>query len=373
MKQNTTKSTRQSSRQGVVGEVSDCAVMAVDLAKNVFQVAGENSCGEVILEAKIKSREAFWRFIRTLPAGMPVLMEPGPGAQAWARQMQELGVQARLLPAQRVAEHRSGSKNDRIDAHAILRAGHDRNIHPVPIKSAETLSMQAMHRVRTGYVRRRTAVSNQMRGLLLEQSIALPKGDVGMARVGAILEDATQPLPYVLRELIAELLGEWGRKGEQIKILTGQLERVAKQDPVARRLMSIRGVGPVIASAMIAKDPQPERFSNGRMFAAYFGTVPHQHGTAGKVHLGKMSKRGDAYLRSLLIEGAHAVLQQLDPHSEHPDDRRLQRWMSRLGRKGAAVRLANRNLRTIWSLLQREDVYRRDGRVRPHEEVVMAA
>ena len=373
MKKITTKTKKAAVRTKNTGSVADCTTLAVDLAKNVFQVVGENRLGEVVFEAKLKSREAFHAFVRQIPSGMVVLMEPGPGAQAWARMMQAGGQVPRLLPAQRVGEHRSGAKNDRNDAHALLRAGHDRSIHAVPIKSEAALEMQALHRVRSGYIRRRTTISNQIRGLLLEQGIALPKGDIGMVRVGAIVEDATQPVPDRIRGLIDDLLTEWEYKGKQIGALDAPMTQAAKADPVARRLLTVRGVGPVCASALLAKQTQPERFANARHYAAYFGLVPDQHSTGGKTRLGKMSKRGDGYLRSLFIQGAHAVLRQLDKNSSHPDDRRLQRWDSRLGRKDAAVRLANRNLRIAWVLLQSDAVYRRDGgHGTSHEEEIAA-
>ena len=355
MKKNTTINQSLSS-----ADLSAVTTVAVDLAKRVFQVAAEDALGHVLYEERIKSREAFYAFLRELSPNIVVLMETGPGAQAWARQLQEQGNQARILPAQHVANHRSGAKNDRNDALAILRAGRDRNIASVPIKSAAALAMQALHRARQGYVRRRTAMSNQMRGLLLEHGVALAQGEVAInERLPRILEDATQPLPDMLRELVDELLGEWRQLGERVAVLTARLESAANQDKTAKRLMTVRGVGPIIATALLAKQTEPERFANARHFAAYFGMVPDQHSSGEKVRLGKMSKRGDRYISSLMIQGAHAVLRQMRPDSDQPDDRRLQRWLSRLGRKEAAVRLANRNLRIVWVLLQNEQTYRR--------------
>jgi transposase len=200
----------------------------------------------------------------------------------------------------------------------------------------------------------------------MEHGVALAQGDVAISQtLPRVLEDATQPLPDMLRELIDELLGEWHQLGERINVLTGRLEAAAKEDETARRLMTVRGVGPIIATAILAKQTEPERFADARRFAAYFGLVPDQNSSGSKVRLGRMCKRGDGYVRSLMVQGAHAVLRQLRPDSEQPDDRRLQRWLSRLGRKEAAVRLANRNLRIIWVLLQNDQTYRRqpaDGR-----------
>lgn len=332
--------------QSLSADASACTTVAVDLAKRVFQVAGEDALGQV--------------FLQKLAVSVTVLVETGPGAQAWARLLQAQGNPVRILPAQLVATHRSGPKNDRNDALAILRAGRDCKISAVPVKSAAALAMQALHRARQGYVRRRTAVSNQMRGLLLEHGVVLAQGEIAISQlVPRILEDASQPLPDLLRELIAELLGEWGQLGERVNVLTGRLEAAAKEDETARRLMTVRGVGPIIATALLAKQTEPERFANARQFAAYFGLVPSQRSSGEKVRLGKMSKQGDAYLRSLTIQGAHAVLRQIRPDSEQPDDQRLQRWISRLGRKEAAVRLANRNLRILWVLLQNNQTYYR--------------
>lgn len=361
MKKNTTVKQSLSST-----DLSTCTTVAVDLAKQVFQIAGEDALGQVLYEERIKSREAFHAFLRKLPPTVVVLVETGPGAQAWARQLQAQSNRARILPAQLVAKHRSGAKNDRNDARAILRAGRDSKIAAVPIKSATALAMQALHRARQGYVRRRTAMSNQMRGLLMEHGITLAQGDVAISQtLPRVLEDATQPLPDILRELIDELLGEWRQLGERINVLTGRLESAANEDKTARRLMTVRGIGPIIATALLAKETEPERFANARQFAAYFGMVPEQNSSGQKIRLGRMSKRGDSYVRSLMVQGAHAVLRHLRPDSEQPDDRRLQRWLGRLGRKEAAIRLANRNLRIVWVLLQNDQTYRSqpaDGR-----------
>lgn len=341
-------------------DLSACTTVAVDLAKRVFQVAGEDALGQVLYEHRIKSRDAFHAFLCTLPSHIVVLVETGPGAQAWARQLHEQGNQARILPAQLVANHRAGAKNDRNDALAILRAGRDSKIAAVPVKSAAALAMQALHRARQGYVRRRTAISNQMRGLLLEHGVALAQGDAAISqKIPRVLEDPSVPLPEMLRELIDELLGEWRHMAERVNVLTGRLETAARQDSTAKRLMTVRGVGPIIATALLAKQTRPERFADARQFAAYFGLVPDQNSSGEKVRLGRMTKRGDRYVRSLMIQGSHAVLRQLRPDSEQPDDRRLLDWLSRVGRKEAAVRLANRNLRILWKLLQNDETYRR--------------
>ncbi|MEJ5866111.1 IS110 family transposase [Pseudomonas farsensis] len=337
-----------------------CTTICVDLAKQVFQLAGEDASGRVIYEDRIKSRQAFHDFLLKLPPTVTVLMECGPGAQAWARLLQGKGNAVRILPAQRVADHRSGAKNDRNDALAILRAGRDTSIAAVPIKSTTALAVQALHRIRRGSIKRHTAIGNQIRGLLLEHGVSMPQGDAAISKhVPRAVEDASLPLPDLLRELLDELLTDWQSLAERIAGLSRRLETTAKEDAVAQRLTTIRGVGPIIATAIVAKETEPSRFASGRMYAAFFGIVPDQHSSGNKIRLGRMSKRGDGYIRSLMIQGAHAVLSQLKPDSDQPDDRRLSRWLSRLGRKEAAIRLANRNLRIIWALLKSNKVYQR--------------
>lgn len=332
--------------------------VAIDLAKHVFQAAGEDRHGQVVWETRYRSRDAFWRFVQEVKPPLEVLMESGPGAQCWARELQRRGVDVRVLPAQRVAEHRSGAKNDRNDARAILRAGRDQSIHAVPVKTIERLTMQALHRVRSGHLRRRTAISNQIRGLLLEHGIAIAPGDHALsAKLGRVLEDGALPLPDRLRELLAELWCEWQALSRRADSLSAELATAATADPLAQRLMTIPGVGPVTASALVCKDLHIERFASARQFAAYFGLVPDQHSSGSRIRLGKMSRRGDGYIRSLAIQGAHAVLRHVPPDSTEGAHQRLTRWKQRHGSKGAAVRLANRNLRLVWALMNHQRDY----------------
>ena len=180
--------------------------IAIDLAKHVFEVVGETRHGEVVLTQRLKSREAFYAYIQGLQPPLVVGLEVGLGAQAWARVLRERGLEVRLLPAQLVAKHRSGGKNDRNDARAILRAMRDESIHPVPVKTVAQLSMQALHRARAGWVRRKTALSNQMRGLLLEHGVVFGRGDKRfMELVPRVLEDASIPVPDLLRGLLEVL------------------------------------------------------------------------------------------------------------------------------------------------------------------------
>jgi transposase len=337
--------------------MNEITATAIDLAKNVFQVAGENARGEVVLSQRLKSRQAMHKFIEKLEPPLTVAIETGPGAQAWAREIQARGVTVKILPAQHTAAHRSGNKNDANDALSILRALHDASVHPVPVKTPEQLAMQALHRARQGWRRRMTAISNQVRGLLLEHGVVMARGPAALVRkVNATLEDAMLPIPDRLRALVAELMGEWRGLGERIAAMDGELAVLSRTDPAARHLCQARGIGPIISTAMVCKSLNPDRFANSRQFAAYFGIAPSQHSSGNTIRLGRMSRRGDTYLRSALIEGAHAVIRQIRSDATDPYSRRIQRWVQRCGNKGAAVRLANHNLRVVWLLLKHPEM-----------------
>ncbi|HET7299520.1 MAG TPA: IS110 family transposase [Oleiagrimonas sp.] len=343
-------------------------VIAIDLAKTVFQIAGENARCEVVLHKRLKSREAMHNFIKKLEPPLTVAIEAGPGAQAWAREIQARGVEVAILPAQHTAAHRSGPKNDANDALSILRAMHDASVHPVSVKTQEQLAMQALHRARRGWQQRMTAINNQVRGLLLEQGVVIPKSVAAWQRkVSLVLEDAELPIPDRLRDLVAVLMAEWQWHHDEVAKLDGELKVLSRTDPVARHLLQVDGIGTITATAMACKGINPERFANSRQFAAYFGITPNQHSSGQKIRLGKMSRRGDTYVRSAMIEGAHAVIQKIRSDATDPYSQRIQRWVKRCGRKGAAVRLANHNLRVIWVLLKHPDMsFQRN----PHERTL---
>lgn len=328
--------------------------ISVDLAKRVFQVAAEDRLGEELFNETVRSREAFMAYMGKLPRGAEVLVEACPGAQAWARWLMQEGFRVRVLPAQRVAEHRSGPKNDRNDARAILRAGRDRSIHAVPVKTAEQLSMQALHRAREGMTRRQVAVSNQIRGLLLEHGIVINKGSKALReRLPLLLEDASQPIQARLRELMDDLYREWESLCARIEAMNAEFDSLSRRDPMARRLRTIPGIGAITASALACKGIDPTTYPCARQFAASFGLVPNQKSTGGKTRLGAISRRGDRYLRKLAVSGAQAAIRVVRPDATDPHAKRVLRWKARHGTKGAAIRLANRNLRIVWVVMKK--------------------
>ena len=343
------------------GESMDkITTIAIDLGKRSFDVIGENRRGDEGFSQRLKSREAFHAYLGTLKPPLVVVMEVGLGAQAWARVLQERGLTVRLLPAQHVATHRSGHKNDRNDARAMLRANRDRSIHPVPVKSVEQLSLQALHRARRGWMQRKTALSNQIRGLLLEHGVVIAKGDAKLAeRVSSALALASTPLSDRLRPLIALLWTDFKAQVAHLEAVEGELAILARQDPLARRLDTIPGIGPITATALACKGIDASTFANSRLFAAYFGCVPKQDSTGGRTILGRMSRNGDAYIRSMAINGAQAVLRFVRDDDPSVEARRVRRWRDQHGTKGAAVRIANRNFRIVWRIMRDGVIYQK--------------
>lgn len=338
----------------------DLTTLAIDLAKDTFQIAGENQQQRIVYEQRIKGRATFARLLKQIPTHITVLMETGPGAQHYARTLKTQGNPVRILPAFHVSRHRHGGKNDRNDTLAILRAGRDQSIHPVPIKTPEQSALRTLHNIRRRHISNRTALGNQLRAILLEHNIAVATGHQALDRtLDEIIANNTLP---TLTDLLILLHQEWQHHGQRIDTLGQQLQRHAQQNPTCQRLMTIPGIGPITATALIAKNLDPKRFQSARHLAAYFGIVPEQHSSGDKIRLGRMNRRGDPHIRSLLIEGAHAVLRQLKSGSLEHDQQRLQRWQKRHGNKGAAIRLANHNLRIIWRLLTDDLDYRRNHR-----------
>lgn len=334
--------------------------LAIDLAKNVFEVVGADRHGHELWHRRVSTRQAFERFLDHLNPPMCVGMETGPGAQAWGRRLQARGIDVKILPAHSVKAHGHRMKNDLNDARAILRAMHDRDIRPVPVKSEAHLTLQFQHRVRAGCISRRTAVSNQLRAVLLEYGLSTGRGEAALKKLVDKVLRGECAVPEALIVLAEESLVEWRALDERIAKITARLALLARQDETAQRLCTIPGVGPVIATAVLAKGMDPARFKNSRLCAAYLGVIPEQYGTGGRVHLGKMSRRGDSYLRSLFLQGAHSVVQRVRPDATDALSCRIRRWQDRHGEKGAAVRLVNHTIRVVWAMLSQGADYRAD-------------
>lgn len=330
--------------------------IGIDLAKQVFQIHGVDSHEQVACRKQLK-RSQMLGFFRQLEPCL-VAMEACGSSHYWARELGALGHEVRLIAPQFVKPYVKSGKNDANDAEAICEAASRPNMRYVEVKSAEQQASQALHRIRSRLIRARTALVNEIRGLLGEFGLVEARGGVAAARrlAQSALEDAENGLPGQMRELLAELQGELGEHDERLSRLDGMIQRQAREDERVERLMQVEGIGPITATAIVSAVGDARQFSSARQFAAWLGLVPRQHSSGGKERLGSISKRGDTYLRTLLVHGARAVLR----HCQDKTDRRsewLQRLLCRRNMNIATVALANKNARIIWAILSRGEVY----------------
>jgi transposase len=326
-------------------------VLGIDLAKNVFQLHGVDDQGTVVVRKKL-TRPKLLPFVAQLTP-CRIGMEACQGAHYWAREMRKLGHDVRVISPQFVTPYRKSHKNDPNDAAAICEAVSRPHMRFVPIKEVEHQDIQALHRARQLLIKQRTALCNQVRGLLSEYGIVVAQG-VHRLRTSlpTLLEDPDNNLTWVSRELFQELYQQLVWLDERIGVMDEQLLQVFATTESCQRLADIEGVGPMIATALYAAVPQPHVFHNGRHLAAWLGLVPRQHSTGGKSLLLGISKRGDRYLRALLIHGARAVVYRWkDKPNPSPRARWLQQLIARRGINCATVALANKIARVAWVLL----------------------
>lgn len=327
--------------------MNDITAVSIDTAKNTFYVVGFSTTGHVVGRRKL-GRAALKRWlVKQQP--LTIYMEACGGSHEWGRSLKEQGHTVKLIAPQFVKPFRQGEKNDWNDALAIGIAGCQPTMRFVAVKSAEQQAIQALHRVRTRVQHDRVACANQLRGLLYEYGVVLPKSiQVLRERVPEVLESGN--LPGVMAELVLDLLEELRTLDERLKQYTKRVEQQAKADPTARHLMKLRGIGPLTASALSADVADARVFRNGRQLSAYLGLVPRQFSTGGKNRLGKITKRGDAYLRQLLIHGARSVISHLGDKQD-----RISCWLreliARRGKNKAIVALANKQARWAWAMM----------------------
>ena len=330
--------------------------IGIDLGKTVFHLAGVNVRGEVVVRKKC-SRTQLLRFTSNLRECL-IGMEACGGSHFLGRALREQGHDVRLMPAQYVKPYVKTNKNDYIDAEAIAEAVTRPNMRFVPIKTDGQLDLQSLHRVRERWVARRTAVINQIRGLLLERGITIRKGRQHLqASLPGILEDADNKMSGALRVLLTQLQWEIQYLGRQIEESDRLIVRIAGELESCKRLVAIPGIGPLIATATIAAIGNGAAFKKGRGFAAWLGVVPGEHSTGGKQRLTETSRRGNKYLRKLFIQGAHSVLLQRTKQTSA-----LSMWLANLvSRKRAqvaTVAFANKMARMAWAVLFKGEAYR---------------
>lgn len=335
----------------------EITTVGIDLAKNVFQVHAVDQHGKVALKRQLK-RGQMVEFFVNLPVCL-IGMEACGSAHYWARKLQAMGHTVKLMAPQFVKPYVKTNKHDAADAEAICEAVRRPNMRFVPIKNVKQQAVLALHRVRQGWVKARTAQANQIRGLLSEFGLVLPQG-IGhiSSRVPAILDEAKDELPGAFHELVLRLLEHFKDLDRQVKEMEQQIQSWHRTNELSRKLEKIPGIGPVTASALVASVGDARNFANGRQLAAWLGLVPKQHSSGGKTNLQGISKRGDTYLRTLLIHGARAVIRQLERKAN------VQGWLGKLlGRRNkniATVALANKNARIAWALLAHDRDFRSD-------------
>ena len=330
-----------------------------DLAKNVFQVHGVDGHGKAVLKKQLR-RQQIAEFFANLPSCL-IGMEACGSAHYWARRLQGLGHTVRLISPQFVKPYVKTNKNDAADAEAICEAVGRPNMRFVPVKTVAQQGVLALHRVRQGFVKARTAQANQIRGLLMEFGVVIPQGIAQLfKKLPEVLEDATNELPDSVRALMLRVLEHLKELERQAKEIEVQIAIWHRDNEPSRKLAAIPGIGLMGASALAATVGNARNFSSGRQLAAWLGLVPRQCSSGGKSVLLGMSKRGDAYLRTLLIHGARAVIRQT---RHNPAGRAwLHKLLERRHVNIAAVALANKNARIAWALLARDRQYRTDYR-----------
>jgi transposase len=331
-------------------------LIGIDLAKSVFQVCAVNQAGKTVFNCQVRRHQLLQRLVQ-YPAAV-IAMEACSGSNFWGRELEARGFAVRLIPPQHVKPFVKGNKNDRNDAFAITEAARRPQLCCVRPRSLEQTDLIQLHRVVDRQVRQRTAVINQIRGFLMEYGIVLARGKERLQHaLPDLLEDAENGLTPSARNLLWELLQEWRDQDEAIGRLQRRIKDQAQANEAALRLMQIKGVGERIATAIVAHAGNGSGYRNGRHFAANLGLVPREHSSGGKQRLGGMSKRGNAYLRRLLIQGAWTVVR----YAEGSDDR-LSRWArqvtERRGKHKAVVAVANKMARIMWSMLYHQSTYR---------------
>ena len=324
--------------------------IAVDIAKDVFEIAVSHEPGVVDERRRVRRKKLLSFFVNRPVA--TVVMEACGSSHHWGRELQKLGHEVVLLPPHVVRPYVQRNKTDQTDAKGILEAYRNKDIKPVPVKSIEQQSITALHRVRSTWVASRTARINMLRGLLRELGIFIPVGAGKVVPVVLeLVEDADCPLPDAMREPLHEVCMEIREYEKRIRSVERQLEALSKQIPTVGLLRTIPGIGLLTATALVALIGDIQRFGSARQFASFLGLTPRLRGSGFTLRLGRISKQGDRYLRSLLTHGARSVLLRAGRMKE-PD--RLRAWAlrvySRRGHNKATIAIANKLARIVWAV-----------------------
>ena len=340
------------SREASMGDVT---TIGLDIGKTSFQAHGADASGAVVFRKKL-SRGGLLTYLGA-QAPCLVAMEACAGAHHWGRELMRRGHTVRLIPPAYVKPYVKRQKNDEADAEAICEAAQRPTMRFVPVKSAEQQAVGVVFRARDLLVRQRTQIINSIRGHLAEYGKVAPKGLCYVERLVREIEDPESALPLAARASLKILADVMARLDDEVARLDREIANRAKEDPIARRLMSIPGVGPITATALVALAPAPEAFRCGRDFSAWLGLTPVQKSTGGKQKLGQITKAGERTLRRLLVIGASAVIKQALLKGAPPGSW-LAQMLARKPRMLVAVALANKTGRIVWALMARGGIYR---------------
>ena len=330
-------------------------LIGLDLAKNIIQVCGVNQAGKTVFNRAVKRTELL-KFLAQYPTS-PVAMEACSGSNFWGRTLQELGHESLLIPPQHVKPFVKGNKNDRNDAFAICEAARRPHMKFVKPRCLEQVDMLWVHRQRERVVGQRTQLINQLRGMLSEYGVVVAQGKERLRReLPLLIEDAKNGLTFNARCYAQQMLEEWIELDRKIKGFDQDIKQQCRQSEAASRLIEVKGIGKTIATAAVAFAGDAKHYDSPRQFAANLGVVPKEHSSGGRQKLGGITKRGNRYLRRLLIQGAWSIIQHINTGED-----RLTRWarnlIGRVGKQKTAIALANKMARIIWALLTKGERY----------------
>jgi len=331
-------------------------LIGIDLAKTIFQVCGVNQAGKPVFNRTVKRKDLL-AFLVNYP-DTTIAMEACSGSNYWGRTLEGMGFKVLLIPPIHVKPFVKGNKNDRNDAFAITEAARRPNMRFVSPRNLEQTDMMMLHKIRVRRVSARNDLTNQLRGVLSEYGIVLRQGkSILKTSLDDLLEDAENGLTIPIRHLIQDIQQEWKMLENDINKLDKQIKSEALANSDTKRLMTIRGVAEKTATAVVAFAGKGQAYKNGRHFSANLGLVPKEHSSGGKQQLGGITKRGNGYLRRLLIQGAWTII-----HHMENNDERISRWartiVARRGKHKAVVAVANKMARIIWSVLYHQAEYK---------------
>ena len=336
--------------------------IGIDTGKNTLHMIGLDERGAIVLREKVSRRRIAARLANVSQCLIGI--EAGMATHYVARELLALGHEVKQVPPAYAKPFRQGHKNDFWDAYAIAEAVQRPSTRCVPVKTEDQLELQALHRVRSRLISERTAVINQIRSFLLERGIPVRQGLRFLRRqLPDILATRTDVLSPRIARIIEDLIGDWSRLDERIESVTDEIEALARGDEGCRRLMTVPGVGPIIASAMVAAIGNGVAFAKGRDFAAWLGLVPRQMSTGDRTILGRITKRGNRYLRTLFMQGARVILLRPTNWAKHSFGLWLSAAARRLHHNVLATALANKLARIAWTVLAQGRSY--EARVKP--------